>query len=502
MFRKFILIAIVFAALGKTGWADDLLAQVGGKILQVGMDARGLGMGEAQTALAEKFQAMFWNPAGLGGASEPELAYAHTLWLGDIQLGSVGYAQPLLQGGLGLEVRYSLYGQFQKIDVDPSGNPLPRNSTYSPYDLVVGVGYGQTVLPGVEVGGTLHYLSEVIENFSSQTAALDLGCQWRKVAGNLNLGITLHNLGLPLQGYHLPFFASVGAAYALPFLIDANQDQFLAAVDGQVPFPWGLPAYGSLGVEYRYTKMFFGRLGYKVGEVNQLGEFSGFTAGIGLRYQEFQLDYAFVPMGTLGASHRLSLTAGLGNLLKAPEPSRPAEREKAEIGEVSEPESLPEKSAGPEHKPREIQPLADRNSGFEAEESPAISLASLGLHAAVTGDKKQAKLAEVLFEEGSAELTPTALEMLKAHAQTIKGRVYAELVIEGYADLAGEAAAAFPLSQKRANQVARYLIASYSLSPQNIVIRGRGNKNFVSDGTSAGEQAKNRRVEITIVYQK
>jgi len=38
---------------------------------------------------------------------------------------------------------------------------------------------------------------------------------------------------------------------------------------------------------------------------------AGLTTGLGIRYQQYQLDYAFIPMVELGMAHRVSLAIGL-----------------------------------------------------------------------------------------------------------------------------------------------------------------------------------------------
>jgi hypothetical protein len=48
-------------------------------------------------------------------------------------------------------------------------------------------------------------------------------------------------------------------------------------------------------------------LGYNGRTVADLGAFSGFAAGVGLRVQRFTFDSAFQPMGVLGESFRLGV---------------------------------------------------------------------------------------------------------------------------------------------------------------------------------------------------
>src|SRR5215471_2504536 len=53
--------------------------------------------------------------------------------------------------------------------------------------------------------------------------------------------------------------------------------------------------------------MFSLRIGYRYQTKKpDLGGLAGLTAGIGLRHNNMSLDYAFVPLGDLGQTHRIS----------------------------------------------------------------------------------------------------------------------------------------------------------------------------------------------------
>jgi outer membrane protein OmpA-like peptidoglycan-associated protein len=74
------------------------------------------------------------------------------------------------------------------------------------------------------------------------------------------------------------------------------------------------------GVEYTPFKPLSLRLGYRTGPFNpsSLGYINGLTGGIGLSLSGLTLDYAFVPYGELGLTHRIGLKVAL-----APAPTRP-----------------------------------------------------------------------------------------------------------------------------------------------------------------------------------
>ena len=66
-----------------------------------------------------------------------------------------------------------------------------------------------------------------------------------------------------------------------------------------------------LGGEYVYNKIVFFRAGYNMPMGNSIDFFSGICAGGGLSFDKILFDYAFVPYGDLGFTHRFSLTLKL-----------------------------------------------------------------------------------------------------------------------------------------------------------------------------------------------
>jgi hypothetical protein len=62
-----------------------------------------------------------------------------------------------------------------------------------------------------------------------------------------------------------------------------------------------------VGAEVTPRRFFSLRLGYRYQlQRPDLGGLSDFSAGIGLRNKNMSIDYAFVPLGDLGQTHRIS----------------------------------------------------------------------------------------------------------------------------------------------------------------------------------------------------
>ncbi|NTV52104.1 MAG: UPF0164 family protein, partial [Candidatus Firestonebacteria bacterium] len=297
------------AWLGSAG-ADDATQSVSGKILQVGIGARPVGMGEAQAAASDDIYSLYWNPAGLSRLGQSQITLMHNAWFGQINSEYLAYAQPIAQGGFGIAFNYISFGQFQKYGIDSNNYPIASDEQFSPFTLVTTFGYSQMFAPQLSLGANLKLVSESVDTYNNLTAALDLGMQVLKVWNGLDLGLMVQNAGLPIQGYSLPLNVKAGAAYS--FLPAADKNRFTAAVDMNLPIPTSQPYYANAGLEYWFVNTIAVRAGYKMSQLNSLGQLSGLTAGLGLRVLDYSLDYAYADYGVLGMTHRVSFTAGFG----------------------------------------------------------------------------------------------------------------------------------------------------------------------------------------------
>ena len=107
---------------------------------------------------------------------------------------------------------------------------------------------------------------------------------------------------------------------------------------------------------------------------------------------------------------------------------------------------------------------------------------------------------DILFEFDSAKvsesnISPT-LEKLVAHLKKSKG--YTKLIIEGHTDSIGTQVYNLGLSKRRAETIRLFLIKKFSLSPDTIEARGRGEDLPIADNGNFQGRQLNRRVEFAI----
>jgi hypothetical protein len=82
-------------------------------------------------------------------------------------------------------------------------------------------------------------------------------------------------------------------------------------------------AYVGGGIEYKY-KVVTGRVGYN-SRTSDIGGMAGMTYGLGVKYNDVSIDYAYQGYEYLGDSHRLSVSwSGLQKRTKSQEFETPS----------------------------------------------------------------------------------------------------------------------------------------------------------------------------------
>ena len=254
--------------------------------LKIGVGARASAMGEAFTALASDGTSLYWNPAGLTQLPAKELSATYNSWLQEINQGYLSFSFPLATGALGLGVNYVEMGKMEGRD--EYGSPT---GDFTASDTHVFIGYA-TKFKTVAWGLTLGTLQDVIKEDRKTTFLANVGFLY-PVGEFLTLGLAAQNIGSRLGADPLPLTFKIGAASKLRRLI--------LALD--VAKPQDSEIYCCFGAEWWLKGALAFRAGYKTNQ--DAGE--GITAGLGLKMGKVSLDYAYVPYGDLGDTHRISL---------------------------------------------------------------------------------------------------------------------------------------------------------------------------------------------------
>ena len=273
----------------------------GGDFLNIAVGARPSGMGEAFVAVADETSGMFWNPAGLGFLLSPESQASHSLWLADMAYSYAGYAHPRMSGTYGIGLQ-SL-----------SGPSLPkfvngvRSGDFQFSDSAANFLYSKRTSDTSSVGFTLRYIQDQIGTTESALTG-DVGYLYRTKGEGFSFGVSGQNLFGSLGADRLPLTARAGMAFKA-VLPEHFSDILLSLEAGKAGSD---PAYYAAGIEHWGARTLGLRFGYKYiadeKHRQSLDALAPWRAGIGIRIQSLELDYAYQPFAALTAAHRMTLT--------------------------------------------------------------------------------------------------------------------------------------------------------------------------------------------------
>ncbi|KKL20717.1 hypothetical protein LCGC14_2452660 [marine sediment metagenome] len=260
----------------------------GANFLKIGVGARAAAMGDAFTVIVDDSTSLYWNPAGLAKIEKRQLSATYNMWFAGINQGYLGMGFPLSGKGIVAGgVNYVDMGDFDGRD--EAGNPT---GTFTASALNYQLGYanrlGEKLVWGISAG----LVQDTIVDDTKSTYAANLGLIF-KSSKSLSLGLALQNIGGQLGSDPLPFVAKVGMAYTWKSL--------LLALD--IASPTDNDTYFCAGIEWWVWDGLALRAGYKTNQ--DIGE--GLTAGLGFKKGKIRFDYAYVPYGELGSTHRISL---------------------------------------------------------------------------------------------------------------------------------------------------------------------------------------------------
>lgn len=318
--------------------------------LKLGIGSRATAMGSSFAGLADDVTALYWNPAGLAWLSDRELHFTHNEVFENIRHDFAGYAFPGWGGVAGLAV----YGLYTPQDIerrsgldeaDPYEPISPVEGYFMAYDMAVQGSYSRKLDRRTSFGASFKVLRQEIDGISGYGAAADLGLMRKFESRPLSLGFVVQHAGTPVklvnQAYDLPLNIKLGAAYRwndrLTTTFDLNQpnDNYL---------------FVSAGAEYSLVKFMSLRAGYRYRWYGlELGDMSGLSAGVGFVFPAYdsriKFDYAFIPYGVLGNSHRISIGVEFGQP-GSPKEEKPKTREiKAAAPAQPAPLIMPKKPA-------------------------------------------------------------------------------------------------------------------------------------------------------------
>lgn len=314
MFRKGLLTTAAFLLTAGTLCAqttDNLpIGSVAASYLNLAGSARIEGLGEAYVALADNVDALGVNPAGLGRITGTQLLLTHDSYVQGADIEQAMASFGLDGGNLALGLSYSNFGNVQSYTV--SGGAPVLGSTFQPSVWRLDAGYGFALGSDFFAGISGKLFIDNLDSNQATGAAGDLGALWAPQGSGASLGLSLLNLG-GLAGESTPTEFRGGGAYSFTIGEGANRpaDKLNVSLDGLVQVNDINAARVALGAEYWFQQVVALRAGQQLVDTTGLSGWSGFSAGLGIKVDHVQFDYAFATRGDLGNLNLFSLLAGL-----------------------------------------------------------------------------------------------------------------------------------------------------------------------------------------------
>jgi long-subunit fatty acid transport protein len=303
--------------------AQNNLGTTAVPFLEIGVGARGVGMGEAQVSSVNDVSALYWNPAAITKLGKSEVSFQHTDWFIDTQL---NYAAAVFKMGysyLGVHFYQFNGGRMQVTDLMfPEG----IGEDFTVRDMSLGLSYAQSLTTNFSFGGTVKYIESMIWRTKASTIGLDLGFHYKTPFKNLNLGFAITNFGMEMQmmgdnlanridldpnangnndgilsmlatrSWDLPLIFRIGLDYTL--LSDRIHNLMLAA---DAVYPNNNQNYINAGMEYAFRNMVFFRAGYSNAFMADDEGLGHLRMGFGVFISnQIKVDYAFSERGILG----------------------------------------------------------------------------------------------------------------------------------------------------------------------------------------------------------
>lgn len=287
------------SALGAQTERNTGAASTANPLQVMGQGARPLAMGSAFTAVKGDLMAALFNPAGQAYLRGAQAAAHHHSWLGGINQDSLAAVLAGRALSVGLYGDLVNYGEIKGYDSQgvPTGG-------FTPTDFTLGVALARQFDKGLAFGITGRGTQQSLAESGQLVSNGDVGFMWAAPQQPFTIGLAYANLGPAVNGHAPTSALRLGLSYDAPL---TERSSVLFALGGS-----GLNNGASviqMGVEGRLGRNFFLRSGYQLSFLDsETGGLTGLSSGLGAKIGSLVLDYAYLPFGRIGNSHRLSVS--------------------------------------------------------------------------------------------------------------------------------------------------------------------------------------------------
>lgn len=183
------------------------------EFLTIPVGARGIGLGNAFTAVVDDISSMWWNPAGLGFLQNKEVMFTVVDYTMDLTYSYGAAAFPLFDGNIVVGGFFG-YLDVPEMEVTTVRNPEGTGSMFRAYDLQMGGSLALNFSDRFTGGINVKYVhQDMLSNMGGSAFAIDAGAIYHTELADreLKFAFAIQNLGtnITMKGPNL--IESVGA---------------------------------------------------------------------------------------------------------------------------------------------------------------------------------------------------------------------------------------------------------------------------------------------------
>lgn len=309
--NKIILLALFVFIFGRISYSQNTF-----EFLRLDGSARAASLGGSFVSNNDDADVIFYNPAGIQLLEGNPASFSFVKHLMDINLASLSYSTEYEGiGRFGAAIKYINYGTFDGYDEFGAST-----KEFGVNEMALVIGYANVLDYNFYYGANIKFIYSGIEDRSSTGMAVDLGLHYSIPDKNWYFGFAVLNLGSQLSSYYstkedLPLDIVIGVSKSLENLPVKLSVDFHKLNQDRDDFVERFRAF-TVGAEFTLSKVMKLRFGYdnerrKDFKIGTTAGIAGFNVGLGVRISDYQFDYAYSALGSVGGLHRIGISTSL-----------------------------------------------------------------------------------------------------------------------------------------------------------------------------------------------
>jgi len=308
---KILLASLCLISLMPLAAQNENAGTTGFDTLKLFYNARTTAMGGAVNGIPKNADALDFNPAAILEAGQRSVATSVMDHLVGSGGGSVSYVFPKNRfAAYGASLRYWNSGSIDRTEISSTGELIETGESFGAQNLVVSVTGARFISPALDLGGSVKFVYDSIDDVSASALLIDVGILHHTVNEKIKVGLSARNLG-----FQTSYYTDTKHGESLPTTYTAGismqmKESLLAALD--LSKAAGENIVARVGIEHELNPALTLRGGFRSNAADYnlggwLAYTSGLSLGLGWKIRDFDLDYALASYGDLGITNQLTL---------------------------------------------------------------------------------------------------------------------------------------------------------------------------------------------------